>query len=30
MEDRQPGFSALTTAELGTFRDLLRRVAGED
>lgn len=30
MEHRQPGFSALTTAELGTFRDLLRRVAGED
>ncbi len=30
MESRQPGFSTLTTAELGTFCDLLRRVAGED
>ncbi len=30
MEQRQAGFSALTTSELGIFRDLLRRVAGED
>jgi DNA-binding MarR family transcriptional regulator len=30
MEKRQAGFGALTTAELGTFRDLLRRVAGEE
>jgi DNA-binding MarR family transcriptional regulator len=26
--ERRPSFSALTTAELTTFRDLLRRVAG--
>jgi MarR family transcriptional regulator, organic hydroperoxide resistance regulator len=30
MEERQPGFGQLTTSELGTFRDLLRRVAGEE
>jgi DNA-binding MarR family transcriptional regulator len=29
MEERQPGFSQLTTSELVSFRDLLRRVAGE-
>jgi DNA-binding MarR family transcriptional regulator len=29
MERRQPGFEALTTSELATFRDLLRRVSGE-
>jgi MarR family transcriptional regulator, organic hydroperoxide resistance regulator len=28
MEMRQPGFGQLTTAELVSFRDLLRRVAG--
>ncbi|HEY7267835.1 MAG TPA: MarR family transcriptional regulator [Solirubrobacterales bacterium] len=27
---RQPGFGQLTTAELVSFRDLLRRVAGDD
>lgn len=30
VEERQPGFGQLTTAELISFRDLLRRVAGED
>jgi MarR family transcriptional regulator, organic hydroperoxide resistance regulator len=30
MEARQPGFAQLTTPELISFRDLLRRVAGED
>jgi DNA-binding MarR family transcriptional regulator len=30
MESRQPGFGQLTTAELVSFRDLLRRVAGDD
>jgi DNA-binding MarR family transcriptional regulator len=30
MESRQPGFGQLTTSELVSFRDLLRRVAGED
>jgi DNA-binding MarR family transcriptional regulator len=30
MEQSQAGFSALTTPELRTFRDLLSRVAGED
>lgn len=30
MESRQPGFGELTTAELVSFRDLLRRVAGQD
>lgn len=30
MEERQPGFGQLTTAELINFRDLLRRVAAED
>jgi DNA-binding MarR family transcriptional regulator len=29
MESRQPGFGELTTSELASFRDLLRRVAGE-
>lgn len=29
MERRQGGFGGLTTSELVTFRDLLRRVAGE-
>jgi DNA-binding MarR family transcriptional regulator len=29
MEERQPGFGELTISELVTFRDLLRRVAGE-
>lgn len=29
MEERQPGFGQLTTAELVSFRDLLQRVAGE-
>jgi DNA-binding MarR family transcriptional regulator len=29
MESRQPGFGQLSTSELLTFRDLLRRVAGE-
>ena len=29
MEQRQGGFGGLTTSELVTFRDLLRRVAGE-
>jgi DNA-binding MarR family transcriptional regulator len=28
IERRQPGFDALTTAELSTFRDLVRRVRG--
>jgi DNA-binding MarR family transcriptional regulator len=27
--ERQPGFDQLTTSELVSFRDLLRRVAGE-
>lgn len=30
MEERQPGFAQLSTTELISFRDLLRRVAGED
>ncbi len=30
MESRQPGLGQLTTAELISFRDLLRRVAGEE
>lgn len=30
MEGRQPGFGRLTTSELVSFRDLLRRVAGEN
>jgi DNA-binding MarR family transcriptional regulator len=30
MESRQPGFEQLTTTELVSFRDLLRRIAGED
>jgi|SRR4051812_15668373 DNA-binding MarR family transcriptional regulator len=30
MEDRQPGFGQLTTAQLVSFRDLLRQVARED
>ena len=29
MEEHQPSFGQLTTAELVSFRDLLRRVAGE-
>jgi hypothetical protein len=29
MESRQPGFAQLRTPELVTFRNLLRRVAGE-
>ena len=29
MEKRQPGFGQLATAELVSFRDLLRRVSGE-
>ena len=29
IEQRQPGFATLTTSELMTFRDLLRRVRGE-
>jgi hypothetical protein len=30
MEGRQHGFGRLTTSELVSFRDLLRRVAGEN
>jgi hypothetical protein len=28
MAERRPSFGRLTTAELATFRDLLRRLAG--
>jgi len=29
-QNRQPGFDRLTTGELASFRDLLRKVAGAD